>query len=117
MLTKKDRAAIAERAKKYKGERLNWDQITDVLLGVPCWIDDDGLLDRIVELCEVVNVDELAFRPSADEMYLQALKAKHDCLAAYRRRNVTTQILDECKRDFDAAIRHYNQLVEKEQQC
>lgn len=117
MLTRQERQEIIKRAKEHKGEELIWDQIAYVLLGVPCWRNDDELLDCIMELCEVSTKDQPAFKPTVDELYLQALKAKHDCLAAYRQRNVTTQTLDECKCDFDAAIRHYKQLVEKEQQC
>lgn len=115
MLTRQERQGIADRAKEHKGEELVWDQITQVLIGFPCWRNDDELLERIVELCEAPTKDELDFK--VDELYLQALSAKHDCLAAYRQRNVTTQTLDECKCDFDAAIRHYKQLVEKEHQC
>lgn len=29
-------------------------------------------------------------KPIVDELYLQALKAKHECLIAYRQRNVTS---------------------------
>ena len=115
MLTKQERREIIKRAKEHKGEELSWDQFSYVLLGIPCWRNDDELLACIMELCEVPTKDELDFK--VDELYLQTLVAKHDCLAAYRQRNVTTQTLDECKCDFDAAIRHYKQLVEKEQQC
>ena len=83
MLTRQERQEIAEKAKLYKGKELDWDNITDVLTGSLCWESDDDLLDRIIELGEALNVDELAFKPSADEMYLQALKAKHERIAAY----------------------------------
>lgn len=112
MLTKQEFEEIIKRANKYRGEELDWNQFTDVLLGVPCWKNDDELLDRIVEICDAAIKDELDFK--VDELYLQVLRAKHDCLAAYRQRNVTTQILDECKCDFDAAIRHYKQLIERD---
>lgn len=116
MLTRQERQEIAERAKACKKEEeLSWDQFSYVLLGIQSWRNDDELLERIVELCEAPTKDELAFKPTVDELYLQALRAKHDCLAAYRQRNFTTQTLDECKCDFDAAIAHYKRLIEKEQ--
>ena len=55
-------------------------------------------------------------KPTADELYLRALMAKHECLIAYRQRNVTSQTLFECTRDFDAAIEHYKKLAWKEEQ-
>ena len=119
MLTRQERQEVAEKAKLYKGKELGWDNITDVLTGSLCWKSDDELLDRIIELCEVVNVDELAFRPSADEMYLQALKAKHGRIAAYAEADsyVNTRHIISCIEDFDTAIAHYKRLIEKEQQC
>lgn len=83
MLTRQERQGIAEKAKLYKGKELDWDNITDVLTGSLCWKSDNELLDRIIELCNVSNVNELAFRPSTDELYLQALKAKHERIAAF----------------------------------
>lgn len=121
MLTKEERQGIADRAKAYKngGEELNWDQFSYVLLGIQSWRNDDELLDRIVELCEAVNVDELAFRSSANELYLQALKAKHERIAAYVEADsyVVTRHIISCIEDFDTAISHYKRLVEREQQC
>ena len=113
MLTRQDRHEIAERAKACKKEEeLNWDQVSYVLQS---WRNDDELLDRIVELCEAVNVDELAFRPSADEMYLQALKAKHERIAAYVEADsyINTRHIISCIEDFDTAIAHYKRLVER----
>ena len=55
-------------------------------------------------------------KPTADELYLRALMAKHECLIAYRQRNVTSQTLFECTRDFDTAIEHYKKLAWKEEQ-
>lgn len=119
MLTKQERQGIADRAKAYKGKELDWDNITDVLTGSPCWKSDDELLDRIIELCEAVNVDKLVFMTSANEMYLQALKAKHECIAAYVEADsyVNTRHIISCIEDFDTAIAHYKRLIEKEQQC
>lgn len=119
MLTRQERQEIAEKAKLYKGKELDWDNITDVLTGSLCWKSDDDLLDRIIELCEAVNVDELAFKPSADEMYLQALKAKHERIAAYVEADsyVATRHIISRIEDFDTAISHYKRLVERGQQC
>lgn len=121
MLTRQERQEVADRAKAYKkgGEELSWDQFSYVLLGIQSWRSDEELLDRIVELCNVSNVDELAFRPSADELYLQALKAKHERIAAYAEADsyVNTRHIISCIEDFDTAISHYKRLIEKEQQC
>lgn len=116
MLTKQERQEIAEKAKLYKGKELDWDNITDVLIGSLCWKSDDELLDRIIDLCEAVNVDKLAFMTSANEMYLQALKAKHGCIAAYVEADsyVNTRHIISCIEDFDTAIAHYKRLIEKE---
>ena len=116
MLTRQERQEIAERAKACKKEEeLNWDQFSYVLLGIQRWRNDDELLDRIVELCDVSNVEEVTFRPSADEMYLQALKAKHERIAAYVEADsyVNTRHIISCIEDFDAAISHYKRLVER----
>lgn len=119
MLTRQERQEIAERAKAYKEAELSWDQFSYVLLGIQSWRNDNELLDRIVELCNVSNADELTFRPSADEMYLQALKAKHERIAAYVEADsyVNIKHIISCVEDFDAAIAHYKRLIEKEQQC
>jgi hypothetical protein len=120
MLTRQERQEVAERAKECKKEEeLNWDQFSHVLLGIQRWRNDDELLDRIVELCDVSNVEELTFRPSADEMYLQALKAKHERIAAYVEvdSHVNTKHIISCIEDFDTAISHYKRLIKKEQQC
>lgn len=115
MLTRQERQEIAERAKLYNGKELNWDDITDVLTGSPCWKSDDELLDRIIELCEAVNVDELVFMTSANEMYLQALEAKHERIVAYAEADsyVSTRHIISCIEDFDTAISHYKRLVER----
>ena len=116
MLTRQERQEIAERAKECKKEdELDWDQFSYVLLGIQSWRNDDELLDRIVELCDVSTVDELACRPSADEMYLQALKAKHERIAAYVEADsyVNTRHIISCIEDFDTAISHYKRLVER----
>lgn len=116
MLTRQERQEIAERAKECKKEEeLNWDQFSYVLLGIQRWRNDDELLDRIIELCNVSNVDELTFRSSTDELYLQALKAKHERIAAYVEADsyVNTRHIISCIEDFDTAIAHYKRLVER----
>lgn len=116
MLTKEERQEIAERAKACKKEeQLDWNQFSYVLLGIPRWRNDEELLDRIVELCNVSNVDELVFRPSTDELYLQALKGKHERIAAYAEADsyVNTRHIISCIEDFDTAISHYKRLVER----
>lgn len=120
MLTRQERQEIVERAKECKKEEeLTWDQFSYVLLDIPSWRNDEELLDRIVELCDVSNVDGLTFRPSADEMYLQALRAKHERIAAYVEADsyVATRHIISCIEDFDTAIAHFKRLIEKEQQC
>ena len=54
---------------------------------------------------------------TADELYLKALIAKHECLAMYGRANYSTsgRTMEACRREFDAAIEHYKRLVEKEE--
>lgn len=120
MLTRQERQEVAERAKACKKEEeLNWDQFSYVLLGIQSWRNDEELLDRIVELCDVSNMESLSIKPSADEMYLQALKAKHERIAAYVEADsyVNTSHIIRCIEDFDAAISHYKRLIEKDQQC
>lgn len=117
MLTRQERQGIADRAKAYKkgGEELSWDQFSYVLLGIQSWRSDEELLDRIVELCDVSNVNELTFRLSTDEMYLQALRAIHERIAAYVEADsyVNTRHIISCIEDFDTAISHYKRLVER----
>ena len=118
ILTKQDREEIAERAKEYKKEEeLDWNQLAYVLLGIPQWRNDDELLDRIVELCDVSNVDELPFKTIAEALYLRTLEAKHERLAAYVEADsyVSVSHITSCIEDFDTAIEHCKQLIEKEQ--
>lgn len=53
---------------------------------------------------------------TTDELYLQALTAKHECLAMYGRANYSTsgKTMEACRREFDEAIEHYKKLVEEE---
>ena len=121
MLTRQERQEIADRAKAYKkgGEELSWDQFSYVLLGIQSWRSDEELLDRIVELCNVAIKAESSHELTVDELYLRALEAKYKCLALIKSKDVLSIIdmSNKCHEDFDAAISHYKELVEKEQQC
>lgn len=115
MLTKQEFEEIIKRANKYRGEELDWNQVTDVLLGVPCWKNDDELLDRIVEICNAAIKSQSSCKPTADELYLKILEAKYKCMAWIRSKDVCTSadMYDECLADFDGAISHYKELVER----
>lgn len=121
MLTRQERQGIADRAKAYKkgGEELSWDQFSYVLLGIQSWRNDEELLDRIVELCNVAIKAESSRELTVDELYLRALEAKYKCLALIKSKGVLSIIdmSNKCLEDFDGAISHYKELVEKEQQC
>lgn len=56
-------------------------------------------------------------KQTVDELYLQALTAKHECLAAYGRANYSTygRTMEACRREFDEAIKHYKKLAWKEE--
>ena len=120
MLTRQERQEIAERAKACKKEEeLNWDQFSYVLLGIQSWRNDEELLDRIVELCNVSNVDELHFKSSADDLYLRALEIKHERVADDVRIKGSWDWIPihDCEKEFNEAMAHYKHLIEKEQQC
>lgn len=55
-------------------------------------------------------------KPTVDELYLQALTAKHECLAMYGRANYSTngRTIEACRREFDEAITHYKKLAWEE---
>lgn len=115
MLTRQERQEIAERAKACKKEEdLNWDQFSYVLLGIPSWRNDEELLDRIVELCNVAIKAESSRELTVDELYLRALEAKYKCLALIKSKDVFSIIdmSNKCLEDFDAAIAHYKRLAE-----
>lgn len=56
-------------------------------------------------------------KPTADELYLQALRAKHECIVGYLqagfRFNYTP--LQDCEKEFNEAIAHYKKLAWKEE--
>lgn len=57
-------------------------------------------------------------KPTVDELYLQALTAKHECLAAYGRANYLTsgRTMEACRKEFDEAIKHYKKLLAWEEE-
>ena len=117
MLTKQERQEIAERAKECKKEdELNWDQFSYVLLGIQSWRNDEELLDRIVELCNVAIKTGSSRELTVDELYLRALEAKYKCLALIKSKDVLSIInmSNKCLEDFDAAIAHYKRLAEED---
>ena len=117
MLTRQERQEIAERAKECKKEEeLNWDQFSYVLLGIPIWRNDEEILDRIVELCNVAIKAGSSHELTVDELYLRALEAKYKCLALIKSKDVLSIIdmSNKCLEDFDAAIAHYKRLAEED---
>lgn len=56
-------------------------------------------------------------KPTADELYLQALKAKHECIIGYNRADCARNYipLQDCIKEFDKAIEHYKKLAWKEE--
>lgn len=57
-------------------------------------------------------------KPTADELYLKALTAKHECLAMYGRANYSTsgKTMEACRREFDEVIEHYKKLLAWEEE-
>nr|DAN99232.1 MAG TPA: hypothetical protein [Caudoviricetes sp.] len=56
-------------------------------------------------------------KPTADELYLQALEAKYKCVALVKSKDVwsSDNMYNECLRDFDAAIEYYKKLAWKDE--
>ena len=56
-------------------------------------------------------------KPTADELYLQALKAKHECIVGYLGAGYKFNYipLQDCEKEFNAAIKHYKKLAWKEE--
>lgn len=54
-------------------------------------------------------------KPTADELYLRALKEKHECLVELIRANFSAEgpTVSACHSDYDEAIEHYKKLVEE----
>lgn len=55
-------------------------------------------------------------KPTADELYLQALREKHQCLVELIRVNFSVEgpTVNACHSDYDEAIRYYRELAEEE---
>lgn len=55
---------------------------------------------------------------TADELYLQALKAKHECIVGYLSAGYKFNYvpLQDCEKEFNGAIAHYKKLAWKEGQ-
>lgn len=56
-------------------------------------------------------------KPTANELYLQALKEKHECLVELIRANFSVEgpTVSACHSDYDEAIEHYKKLAWKEE--
>lgn len=56
-------------------------------------------------------------KPTADELYLQALIAKHECIAGYERAGCAQNYIpfQECMKEFDETVEHYKKLAWKEE--
>ena len=53
---------------------------------------------------------------TADELYLQALKVKHECIVGYLHAGYKFNYipLQDCEKEFNEAIKHYKELAWKE---
>lgn len=56
-------------------------------------------------------------KPTADELYLRALKTKHECIIGYRHAGCswTYTPFQECMKEFDETVEHYKKLAWKEE--
>lgn len=56
-------------------------------------------------------------KPTADELYLKALIAKHECLVGYTRAGCTGNYIPfkECMKEFNETVGHYKKLAWKEE--
>lgn len=56
-------------------------------------------------------------KPTVDEMYLQALRAKHECIVGYLCAGYKFNYvpLQDCEKEFNEAIKHYKKLAWKEE--
>lgn len=54
-------------------------------------------------------------KSTADELYLQALKEKHECLVELIRANFSAEgpTVSACHSDYNEAIRYYRELAEE----
>lgn len=76
MLTKKERAAIAERAASFNGDSLHYTDIYRCLFGeyVPSDTtikeDDKNILDRLIDLCDTSNMLELPLDKDGEVIHI-----------------------------------------------
>ena len=56
-------------------------------------------------------------KPTADELFLQALKAKHECIIGYRNAGCswTYTPFQECMKELNETVEHYKRLAWKEE--
>ena len=56
-------------------------------------------------------------KPTADELYLKALIAKHECIIKYNLANCARNYIpfSDCIKEFNEAIEHYRELAWKEE--
>lgn len=56
-------------------------------------------------------------KPTADELYLQALRAKHERIVGYLSAGYKFNWvpLQDCEKEFNEAIKHYKKLAWKEE--
>lgn len=56
-------------------------------------------------------------KPTDDELYLQALKAKHECIVGYLSAGYKFNYvpLQDCEKEFNEAIKHYKKLAWKDE--
>ena len=56
-------------------------------------------------------------KPTADELYLKALTAKHECIVGYLSAGYKFNYipLQDCEKEFNGAIAHYKKLAWKEE--
>lgn len=56
-------------------------------------------------------------KPTADELYLQALIAKHECIVGYLKAGFMFNYtpLQDCEKEFNEAIKHYKKLAGEEE--
>lgn len=54
-------------------------------------------------------------KPTADELYLRALRVKHECIVGYLSAGYKFNYapLQDCEKEFNAAIAHYKRLAEE----
>lgn len=64
-----------------------------------------------------VPVATVERKPTADELYLRALKEKYECLVELIRANFSAEgpTVNACHSDYDEAIEHYKELTWKEE--